>query len=54
MESHVTMNMQPEKIQRLKKVMTDLSVISAVIECKNYFKILIGSTFYCERYPIIN
>ena len=38
MGSHVTMNMQLEKIQRQKKAMTDLSAISAVKECKNYFK----------------
>ncbi len=38
MESHVTMNMQQEKTQRLKKVMTDPNAISAVKECKNYFK----------------
>ena len=38
MEKHVTMNMQPEKIQRQKKAMTDHSAISAVKDCKNYFK----------------
>jgi len=38
MESHVIMNMQLEKTQRLKKVMTDHSAISVDTECKNYFK----------------
>ena len=38
MESYVTMNMQQEKTQRLKKVMTDHSALYVVKECKNYFK----------------